>query len=92
MDTTYLNAAPYVEAHDGKRLTSQLSRVYTAMQSGYWYTLNELSHLTSTPEASVSAHIRSLRKEKHGAHTVDRRIRGDRSRGLWEYRLEVEEG
>ena len=49
-----------------------------------WHTLYGLSLTTLAPEASVSARLRDLRKQKYGAHTIERRHIGS---GLWEYRL-----
>lgn len=39
------------------------------------------------PAASVSAQLRHLRKPRFGGFVVEKRPRGDRERGLWEYRL-----
>ncbi len=35
---------------------------------------------------TISAKLRDLRKEKYGAHRIDKKLR---RRGLWEYRLPV---
>lgn len=77
----------YDPAHDHGRLKKQVGRVYHAMIGGSWLTLNEIARATGDPEASVSAQLRHLRKPKFGSYVVDRRIRGDRDRGLYEYRL-----
>lgn len=74
---------------DGARLFRQLSRVRTFMRSGEWRTLAEISAAVGSPEASVSARLRDLRKEKFGGYLVERRRRGLAARGLWEYRLGV---
>ena len=47
-------------------------------------TLDEIAQLTGDPPASVSAQLRHLRKEKYGAHCVEKRRREG---GLWEYSL-----
>jgi hypothetical protein len=78
-------------ALDGVRLTGQILRVYGAMKGGQWRTLAELEEITGDPQASISAQLRHLRKERFGAHEVTRRRRGEDSGGLWEYRLEVGE-
>lgn len=57
------------------------------MADGQWRTFAEIHALTGDGEASISAQLRNLRKNRFGAHQVERRSRGDRSRGLWEYRL-----
>ena len=79
----------YDRRFDHARLTGQIQRVYSLMQDGRWRTLQEIADTTRDPHASISAQLRHLRKEKFGGHTVNRRARGDRERGLFEYRLEV---
>jgi hypothetical protein len=81
----------YSRTHDHQRLGSQLKAVYTAMLPGRWWTLAELTAMVPASEASISARIRDLRKEKFGGHTVERRPRGERKNGLFEYRLAVYE-
>jgi len=80
----------YDPAHDRKRLTGQIGRVYDCMSDGVWRTLDEIHDLTGDPHASISAQLRHLRKERFGSHTVDRQARGNRSSGLYEYRLDFE--
>jgi hypothetical protein len=75
------------DGNDDKRIMSQLNRVFCLMQDGKWRTLREISDAVNAPEASVSAGLRSLRRVKFGSHKVNRRSRGDRSRGLYEYQL-----
>ena len=70
---------------DAERLTVQLGRVRTLMQDGAWRTLAEISRLVESPEASVSARLRDLRKERFGGWLVERRRRQD-GKGLHEYR------
>lgn len=72
---------------DHHRLSGQILRIYTLMYDGEWRTLSEIEELTGAPAASVSAQLRNLRKERFGAHTIQRRARGDRDFGLYEYRL-----
>ena len=83
------NGPAYDPTHDQKRLTGQILRVYTLMQDARWRTLAEIEQATGDPPASVSAQLRHLRKQRFGSHDVDKRRRGDRLRGLWEYRLRV---
>jgi hypothetical protein len=74
----------YVHERDGTRLAAQHIRVLECLRSGSWWTLQALSDATGDPEASVSARLRDLRKERFGSHEIERRyVR----RGLWEYRL-----
>lgn len=77
----------YEPEHDHARLTGQLLRVFEAMQGEHWRTLSELEAVTGDPGASISAQLRHLRKKKFGAFTIEKRARGERSAGLWEYRL-----
>lgn len=72
---------------DESRLTSQLDRVKTLMLDGKWRTLGEISLVTQGSEASISARLRDLRKERFGSYQVERRRRGDPSDGLFEYRI-----
>lgn len=81
------DGACYDPAYDDARLTKQLGRVYACMADGTWRTLEEIAAHTGDPAASVSAQLRHLRKDRFGAYTVDRRPRGDRSHGLFEYRV-----
>ena len=80
----HFNGADYVPERDWERLTTQVGRVFTCMKGGQWRTLREISNLTGDPEASVSAQLRHLRKERFGSHTVNRKhIRS----GLYKYQL-----
>lgn len=81
------NGPDYERGADQARLTGQILRVYEAMRGGDWLTLDELSGAADAPAASVSAQLRHLRKPRFGGFTVEKRSRGDRSHGLWEYRL-----
>lgn len=72
---------------DEHRLSSQLERVKALMIDGHWRTLGEISQITNGSEASISARLRDLRKERFGSYTIERRRRGDPSDGLFEYRL-----
>ncbi len=87
----------YERKFDATRLRGEMARVYAIMKRGKWLTLCEISDKISEsswrdgyhrdPEASISARLRDLRKARFGAHTVERRRRGNESRGLFEYRL-----
>ena len=82
------DGATYDSSQDRARLTGQALRVFHKMVHGDWWTLYELSRATGDPEASVSARLRDLRKERNGGHKVDRRrsVHGSQ----WEYRLDLE--
>lgn len=77
----------YVPQRDNRRLDRQIDRVREAMKDGAWRTLAEIEALTGDPQASISAQLRHLRRERHGSHVLAKRHRGDRSRGLFEYRI-----
>ena len=73
-----------IEDRDGVRLSKQREAVLDLMRDGRWRTLAEISASTSAPEASVSARLRDLRKQRYGSYQVDR---AHVSRGLWRYRI-----
>lgn len=83
------NGATYDPKFDRVRLTNQILRVFNCMKDGEWRTLGEIESITGDPQASISAQLRNLRKDRFGAHEVNKRIRGDRKDGLYEYQLIV---
>jgi hypothetical protein len=78
------NGADYQPSRDNPRLTKQILRVWECMKDSQWRTLSEIAAITGDPEASVSAQLRHLRKERFGGHIVDRRYLKD---GLYQYKL-----
>lgn len=84
VDFPHRDGATYDHARDGRRLSLQHNRVLAFMRDGQWHTLEAISKATGDPQASVSARLRDLRKDRFGAHLIERRyVR----RGLFEYRL-----
>jgi len=81
------NGSDYVPELDQKRLTGQIKRVYELMRDGKFRTLGEIEKITNDPQASISAQLRHLRKKRFGGFTVNKRRRGDRENGLFEYQL-----
>lgn len=81
------NGPEYIEADDRARLTGQLLRVRAFMLPGHWKTVSEIAAVTGDPETSVSAQLRNLRKARFGSYIVERRAKGDRMGGLYEFRL-----
>lgn len=75
------------QAADGERLSQQLERVRGLMLDGTWRTLKEIAAATKDPQASISAQLRHLRKERFGAYVVERRRRQEAERGIHEYRV-----
>lgn len=74
----------YDRERDGERLARQMTAVRIVMSDHEWHTLRGLSNVTGAPEASVSARLRDLRKQRFGGYTVERKYEGE---GLWAYRL-----
>jgi hypothetical protein len=86
----YLKAAPRFngadidDERDTPRLTGQLRAILDFMADGQWRTLAGIAAATGAPEASVSAQLRNARKQRFGAHTVEREHVGG---GLYRYRV-----
>jgi len=80
------NGPEYEPARDQKRLTGQAERIFNLMADGKWRSLAQISEATGDPQQSVSAHLRHFRKERFGAHTINR-IHVDG--GLFHYQLLV---
>ena len=81
------NGPVYIPEKDWDRLTNQHARIRTLMSDGRWRTLHEISESTGDPAASISAQLRHLRKERFGGFVVEKRARGARENGLFEYKL-----
>jgi hypothetical protein len=75
----------YDPSLDRVRLNGQNLKVYLLMRDEVWRRLSQIAWHVHAPEASVSARLRDLRKEKFGEHTVNRRR--VTVTGLWEYQL-----
>lgn len=80
------NGPDYDPRRDNVRLTGQLLRVFEAMKSGAWRTVEEIAAITGDPPTSISAQLRHLRKPRFGGYTVERRRR---TGNLSEYRVVV---
>lgn len=87
MQVNKFDGAEYIDSVDNERLTGQLKRIYDCCKDGNWRTLSEIEQTTGDPSSSISAQLRNLRKERFGNYQVEKRARGDRSHGLFEYRL-----
>ena len=77
----------FEQSRDGERLQAQLDRVHAYIRDGQWHTLKQIALACRSPESSVSARLRDLRKDKFGGHVIERRYV---VRGLFEYRLRTE--
>ena len=82
----HFDGSTYNPSLDHVRLTGLLQKVFRAMSDGNWHRLSELAYKCQGSEASVSARIRDLRKDKFGAFQVDRK-RHEKVKGLFLYRL-----
>jgi hypothetical protein len=74
----------YDEARDGERLSRQAQVVLDLMRDGKWRTLADIAGRTQEPEASISARLRDLRKERNGSYRVEREYLAG---GIWQYRV-----
>jgi hypothetical protein len=80
----------YDKAKDGERLTSLMGRVSSLMSDGQWRTLAQIVTACGGTEASVSARLRDLRKDKFrkrypNEDVVRRRV--ENGNGLHEYKV-----
>jgi hypothetical protein len=78
------DGADYTPERDDVRLSGQILRVWEFMKDGQWRTLKQIAEATKDPEASVSAQLRHLRKERFGSHEIEREYIQN---GLYKYRL-----
>lgn len=83
------NGPEYVPAFDYSRLRGQQLAIWNFMKDGSWHTLSEIEDETGFPQASISAQLRHLRKPRFNSHIVDKRRRGDQTKGLFEYRVRI---
>jgi len=80
------DGASFEVTKDSDRLGCQLAAVRDFMLVSGWRTLAEIEGATGYPQASISARLRDLRKEKFGAFTIERRRR---HQGTFEYRMVI---
>jgi len=76
----------YDPQKDGPRLRRQHEVIRDLMLDGLWRSLPEIALATGYPEASISAQLRHLRKERFGSYEMTKRRRSDG--GLYEYHVE----
>jgi len=84
---TEFDGSDYVSLLDKKRLVTQLMEIFNLIKNGKWYTLFEIEQITKYPQSSISAQLRNLRKRKFGSFIIEKKRRGEKSNGLFEYRL-----
>lgn len=80
----HFNGSDYVPSLDFVRLSGQIEDIRSLMIDGEWRSLGEIEDATGHGQASISAQLRHLRKERFGRHIVEKRRR---SKGLFEYRV-----
>lgn len=85
LDPLRFNGSDYVPERDNERLRGQILRVFQATEGERWLTLGELQQITGDPQASISAQLRHLRKDRFGGHVIEKRLR-DGIPGWYEYR------
>jgi hypothetical protein len=75
-------------AADQLRLGKQAQEIFALMCDAEWRTLHEIREATGHPTTSISAQLRNFRKDRFGAHTVNRRRRPSNPEGgTYEYQL-----
>lgn len=74
----------YEPMRDDARLTGQLLRIWNVVSDQRWRSLDEIAQATGDPQASISAQLRHLRKERFGSHEVEKLHMGN---GLYKYRV-----
>jgi hypothetical protein len=84
--TASFHGETYEAGKDYTRLRNLADRVFDVMSDGQWHTIDGVQKLTGGSHGGTAARIRDLRKEKFGAHIVERR-RVAGHNGLHEYRL-----
>lgn len=80
----------YDEAIDGERVATQREVIRDQMLrwNRAWFTLSELERRLGYPQASISAQLRHLRKQRFGGYNVEkRRCRFPPNAGTWEYQV-----
>jgi hypothetical protein len=82
-DLPLFKGETFEREHDEQRLKTLQNRVERFMGSGRWHTLSEIQTACGGSEASCSARLRDMRG---AGWNVERRARGERARGLFEYR------
>ena len=82
------DGSDYIHKRDGIRLTGQLERVFNVMKNGDWITLRQLATKSKCPEASASAQLRNLRKDRFGGYLIEKKYS---HLGVFLYKLKEEE-
>ena len=86
-DPTFFDGETITPSLDNVRLATLMERVTLFMGDNQWHTLREIADRCRGSEASVSARLRDLRKDRHGNRYVSKQRVKD-APGLWQYRLD----
>lgn len=86
MSNLRFDGSDYKPQRDDQRLSAQYVRIFELMKDKVFRSLKEISEYTGDPEASISAQLRHMRKERFGSHTVNKQYIGE---GLYIYQLLV---
>ena len=78
------NGSDYMPKRDNERLKGQIKRIHALMIDGLPRTLSQIASVTGDPEASVSAQLRTLKKERFGGYRLEKDYTCN---GLFAYRL-----
>ena len=76
------NGSDYVPKRDNERLNGQIKRIHALMIDGLPRPLSQIASVTGDPEASVSAQLRNLKKERFGGYRLEKDYKGN---GLFAY-------
>jgi len=85
----FISGSDYSINLDGERLVTQYQRLVNLMSDGKYRTLSEIAGTLHIPESSASAQLRNCRKAVFGGHTIEKQRRGERTNGLFEYKLTI---
>ena len=77
---------PTYEDADFARLKNQHDVIRELMLDGVWRTLPEIERATGYPQASISAQLRHMRKQRFGEYRVDK-THFEEGPGTWYYRV-----
>ncbi len=84
MTANLFDGPTYDPALDEVRLKGQIQDVFGFLSRWDWCSVGEIALATGHPHNSISAQIRNLRKEKHGAWEIERRREGT---GFFQFHL-----
>ena len=83
----YFNGSDYVPSYDQKRLTKQIYIIKDLMLKSGFVTLQDIENVTGFPQASISAQLRNLKKERFGGYILEKRRTENKESGTFEYKL-----